>query len=242
MIPLKYSFRLLSRAEIKKIRFASDLKKINFTVSELGQDSQKSEELETENKKRMFLKLAGVVGLGAVASLLLPKRAEALVFGSTPASNVVGVKDSANTRISPAKEDGNLASIKTSTDPLVAAGAGGYIRQDSTATIAKETGGNLAAIAGKDFATQTTLATLATEDSSFYLRRIAKLTESLGTIDSVQRQKVTVEGATITSGTITTVATTTNLVALGGVDGRYLYIDTARNAYANGIRSNLINS
>src|SRR5881296_2850354 len=30
---------------------------------------------------------------------------------------------------------GNLASIKTNTDPLVAAGAGGYVRQDSTATI-----------------------------------------------------------------------------------------------------------
>lgn len=42
---------------------------------------------------------------------------------------------------------GNLASVKTNTDPLVAAAAGGYVRQDSTATIAKETGGNLATLA-----------------------------------------------------------------------------------------------
>lgn len=43
--------------------------------------------------------------------------------------------------------NGSLASIKTNTDPLVTAGAGGYVRQDSTATIAKESGGNLAASA-----------------------------------------------------------------------------------------------
>lgn len=41
----------------------------------------------------------------------------------------------------------SLSSIKTNTDPLVTAGAGGYVRQDSTATMAKETGGNLAAVA-----------------------------------------------------------------------------------------------
>src|SRR3990167_6689412 len=43
---------------------------------------------------------------------------------------------------------GNLATVKTNTDPLVVAAAGGYIRQDSTATIAKESGGNLATLAG----------------------------------------------------------------------------------------------
>lgn len=43
-------------------------------------------------------------------------------------------------------EISSLASIKTNTDPLVVNNAGGYVRQDSTATIAKETGGNLATI------------------------------------------------------------------------------------------------
>jgi hypothetical protein len=40
----------------------------------------------------------------------------------------------------------NSGTIKTNTDPLVTVGGGGYIRQDSTATICKESGGNLAAI------------------------------------------------------------------------------------------------
>jgi hypothetical protein len=110
-------------------------------VTELSDDMS-----DTENKKRTFLKFAGAAGLGAAASLLVPGRAEALVFGSTPASNVVGLKDSANVRIDPAKEGGNLATVKTNTDPLVTAGGGGFVRQDSTATIAKETGGNLAGI------------------------------------------------------------------------------------------------
>jgi len=101
----------------------------------------------TDDNKRLFLKIAGVAGLGLAASALFPKSADAYVAGSTPTSGVVGLKDSYNTRIDPAQETGgNLAFVKTNTDPLVASGAGGYIRQDSNATIAKETGGNLASI------------------------------------------------------------------------------------------------
>jgi hypothetical protein len=40
----------------------------------------------------------------------------------------------------------DVDTINTNTVPLVTSGGGGYIRQDSTATIAKETGGNLATI------------------------------------------------------------------------------------------------
>ena len=42
----------------------------------------------------------------------------------------------------------SLSTIATDVAPLVASAAGGYVRQDSNATIAKETGGNLATIAG----------------------------------------------------------------------------------------------
>jgi hypothetical protein len=42
--------------------------------------------------------------------------------------------------------DADTGTIKTNTDPLVASGAGGYVRQDSTGTIAKESGGNLASV------------------------------------------------------------------------------------------------
>ncbi len=128
------------------------------------------EDVAEESGKRSFLKLAGIAGAGVAASMLLPSKAEALVFGSTPASNVVGIKDSTNARIDPAKEGGNLASIKTNTDPLVTAAAGGYVRQDSTGTIAKESGGNLAAIkAGIDL--------LVTPGGGGYIRQ-----DSTGTI------------------------------------------------------------
>jgi len=59
----------------------------------------------TDDSKRFFLKALGVAGLGLAATQLLPKKAEALVMGSTPSSSVVGVKNSSNTRINPATED-----------------------------------------------------------------------------------------------------------------------------------------
>jgi hypothetical protein len=56
----------------------------------------------------------------------------------------VGVKVSANTGIN------SLFTATVITNP---SDAGAYVRQDSTATIAKESGGNLATLAAKDFAT-----------------------------------------------------------------------------------------
>lgn len=55
--------------------------------------------------KRSFLKMASIAGLGAVALSVIPKKAEAYVMGSTPASNVVGIKDASNTRVNPATEE-----------------------------------------------------------------------------------------------------------------------------------------
>lgn len=40
------------------------------------------------------------------------------------------------------------SALTTNTNPLVVSGGGAYVRQDSTATIAKESGGNLATLAG----------------------------------------------------------------------------------------------
>lgn len=58
-----------------------------------------------DDNKRMFLKVAGVAGLGLAASALFPKSADAYVSGSTPTSNVVGLKDGTNTRINPATDE-----------------------------------------------------------------------------------------------------------------------------------------
>jgi hypothetical protein len=58
-----------------------------------------------DNKKRLFLKLLGIAGLGFVGSLMLPKKADAYVFGSTPASNVVAIKNITNEKINPATDE-----------------------------------------------------------------------------------------------------------------------------------------
>jgi len=60
---------------------------------------------EVDDQKRLFLKLAGLVGLGVAGSALFPSKAGAYVAGSTPTSNVVGLKNSSNTRINPATEE-----------------------------------------------------------------------------------------------------------------------------------------
>ena len=216
-----------------------------------------------DTKKRLFLKLMGVVGLGFVGSLLSPKKADALVFGSTPTSNVVGVKNSSNVRVNPATEEtvatlatettvasiktgtDNLATIKTNSDKFTFDGSGNLLTASSGGS--SVVGIKNASDVRINPATQETLALVATDENILLLRRIARQIDSLAVVDSAQRQKITLDSisASLTLGTITTVTTVssltsaTNLVALGGVDGRYLYIDTARNAYANGIRNNL---
>jgi hypothetical protein len=58
-----------------------------------------------DKNKRAFLKAAGIAGASLVASLLLPKKADALILGSSPTTGVVGVKDASNVRINPATEE-----------------------------------------------------------------------------------------------------------------------------------------
>ncbi len=92
-------------------------KKLNDTKENLIKNEVKILNTETitnstslDDNKRMFLKVAGVAGLGLAASALFPKSADAYVSGSTPTSNVVGLKDASNTRVNPATED-TLASL-----------------------------------------------------------------------------------------------------------------------------------
>lgn len=65
-----------------------------------------------DSQKRRFLKILGGGALGLLATSLLSNRASALVVGSTPTSNVVGVKDGSNARINPSTEE-TLASVHT---------------------------------------------------------------------------------------------------------------------------------
>lgn len=191
--------------------------------------------------------MAGIAGAGLIASQLIPKKAEALIMGSTPAANVVGVKNSSDARIDPATET-TLAAIQAKTTNLTFDGSNNLMTSTTLA----------GSMALKD--TTSTEVNPATDDSAMLLRRLVKQSDSLAVVDSAQRQKVTIDSisGSLTLGTITTVSTVTavttvstvatvstltsatNLVALGGVDGRYLYIDTARNASANGVRNNLV--
>lgn len=177
VLPNRYSFRLVRRERVVPTGMPVPMQPVSVPVAQSEEPTiapvrtvvraTKTEKTTVDTDKRGFLKLAGVLGLGALAASALPEKAQAYVMGSAPTSGVVGLRDSTNTRIDPAREGGNLASVKTNTDPLVASGAGAYIRQDSNATIARESGGNLATIAGKDFATEATLAAIKTQTDKF---------------------------------------------------------------------------
>ena len=216
------SFRLLTRAEKREIRQSLVLSKEKVVVAKLNNESQNNN--DSENKKRVFLKLAGVVGLSAVAALIVPRKADALVFGSTPASNVVGLKDSANLRINPA-EKSQLPAELTALGNLKVSLSEGSLSVGNV---------GIKNIAGTQIDT-------ASEDAVIYLRRMVKLLESLATVDYANRQKVIVEGMPTTAVTMTS-TTITGISGLNyGMDVRQQYIDAARLTYAAGIRANITN-
>lgn len=65
------------------------------------------------------------------------------------------------------------------------------------------------------------------------LRRLIKIVESISTVDSAQRQRITVDA-------MSTGLTLGNLTQIAGVDLRYLFMDNSRISY-NGLRANLKN-
>jgi hypothetical protein len=66
-----------------------------------------------DKNKRAFLKMAGVAVASIAGALLLPKKADALIMGSSPTTGVVGVKNSTNARINPATEETAATLLKT---------------------------------------------------------------------------------------------------------------------------------
>jgi hypothetical protein len=80
---------------------------------------------------------------------------------------------------------------------------------------------------------------LASEEALVLLRRMVKLMESNAVVDVANRQRVAVEVIPLTTvqGTVA-VSTVTNVAAVAG-HGLQQFVDIARNAYANGIRSKL---
>ena len=86
------------------------------------------------------------------------------------------------------------------------------------------------------------------EDILRLIERMVKNAESLGMVDSSQRQRVAVDtfGSTLNLGTLTTLTTVTNPVPVGdvatlaGLSPKWNFIDTARIAYNTGIRNGLV--
>lgn len=93
-----------------------------FPLAPLADSSDSDKPPIRDAHKRTFLKAAGVAGVSLVASLFLPKKAEAFIMGSSPTTGVVGVKNAANTRINPATEE-TLDEVLKTTDLSFDAGS-----------------------------------------------------------------------------------------------------------------------
>lgn len=98
----KYSFRFVKNNQLERTEDAVYKGQGDFS---LKSENKADDKTISDANKRFFVKALGVAGLGLVASQLLPKKAEALVMGSTPSSSVVGVKNASNNRINPATDE-----------------------------------------------------------------------------------------------------------------------------------------
>ena len=221
MLPKKHSFKLLSTHQVKVIKLERRSVKQNALVVKLEADQSRQAAIDA--RKRTFLKLASIVSLGAAGSLLLPKKASALVFGSAPANNVVGVKNSANTRIDPATETtvnsiktateaSKIAtdSIKTNTDTLVT--NSNKFTFSGSSLLTTSAGGSSDVVGLKD--SLDNRINPVSEDAVILLRRLVKLMESQATVDTANRQRVAVDawGGNVATGVGTSAASGLTLV------------------------------
>ncbi|OHA96087.1 MAG: hypothetical protein A3C62_02680 [Candidatus Zambryskibacteria bacterium RIFCSPHIGHO2_02_FULL_39_16] len=101
-LPNTESFLLIRRSTVKPEFAPTPV----LEETGVGAESDSGQSEVNDQKRRNFLKVAGVAGAGIVASQLFsPKKASALIMGSSPTTGVIGVKDSTNARINPATEE-----------------------------------------------------------------------------------------------------------------------------------------
>ncbi|MCX6754339.1 MAG: hypothetical protein NTU81_00715 [Candidatus Nomurabacteria bacterium] len=230
----------LSKTEKKKTIITSEI--ISDIKPEVLNETSGEEVLDSsvDDSKRLFLKIAGVAGLGLAASALFPNQADAYVTGSTPTSNVVGVKNIANTRINPATET-TVATLATQATLLTTNTTLDGIKTQSD-KLSFDASNNLL-INGTINTTGATNIGKAVDDQSIWmLRKILNLMKPLGMTTGGGSNRLSVDVNNIVAGTITTVttiATLTNITNLGNVNAFSLMKDSARNAYSNSIRSKI---
>lgn len=119
---------------------------------------------------------------------------------SMDTSGAIRVNATTSALPSGAATSANQSTEITDLNTLTTSGGGGYVRQDSTATIAKESGGNLASI-------KTDVDTLAASSAGGYVRQ-----DSTGTI-----AKETGGNLTTIAGAVTSSKFQDNIAQIGGV-------------------------
>ena len=133
VLPPDYSFRFIwhrNHSENEKVERSSPSVTISDADEVVVSSNVEADDV-SDTDRRMFLKALGVVGLGVVGASLLPEKASALVMGGSPATSVVGMKDSTNTRIDPATNT-TLTGVKTQTDKLTFDGSSNLYVQAAT--------------------------------------------------------------------------------------------------------------
>ncbi|MBP9802470.1 hypothetical protein KBC40_02690 [Patescibacteria group bacterium] len=153
----------------------------------LASKNKTTNDVVADQKRRLFLKSLGTLGLGVFGASLFPKKTSALVMGGTPATSVVGVKDASDVRISPATET-SLASSKTNTDTLVT-NSNKFIFSGNNLLVASASGSDAAGLKDAD----NIRIDPTSEDSVVMLRRVVKLLESRATVDVANRKRITVD-------------------------------------------------
>lgn len=248
MIPIKHTFRLVSKSKIKKLKI---LKKINkqalLKKAAFTRDKKIEIEIEKDSNKRAFFKFAGLIGVGALASTLIPKKAEALVFGSTPAASHVGVKDSTNNPIDPATE-GTLSNVNINATAIKTTAEAIKLNSDKF-----NFDGNNNLLVGTTMPGAENIGVAVNDQSIWMLRKIITLLKPLGMTTGAGSNRLSIDvnagsvnigsgTVNIGSGTVTTVSTVTsltNLANIGNVNAFSLMKDSAKNAYANSIRNKI---
>ena len=105
------SLKKIDRKEKKQTSVSLTKTKNEITLQKETSDKEKEyfnnviEDKNVDDNRRLFLKVAGIAGLGIAASSLIPKQASAYVSGGAPTSSVVGIKDDDDDRINPATEE-----------------------------------------------------------------------------------------------------------------------------------------
>ena len=108
VLPNSHSFLLIRRTVVEP-SLAPETENVVATAPQ-------SADLEQPNvkdrDKRNFLRVAGIAAAAGIIALVSPRKAQALILGSSPTTGVVGVKDSTEARINPATEE-TVSSLAT---------------------------------------------------------------------------------------------------------------------------------